>query len=543
MVEICGRACARVLRAVPAAALAPAGARSTPAHRRAGPPTTLARLAPGASSRALALAAAVTASLLAPGAAASEPVAGPPRDAVARPGGGATPACSFTVPVCIHPSPATPAWAARSVLAAAEAALSGYRALGLPMPLPDAARGGGPQWDVYIAPPDAYTSAAPPSPSAPPPAAPPSPSARPSTPAPPASPPDAYTFPANVYTSAGLTVADPEAEPRRFDEAAAFTLLPEPATWGCDLGSLVARHAAEALLLGLDAGAERAVLAASASYLASIVAPCAAVEAPAIDAFQAEPHRAITAPRPGAASGALLFPMYLEEESGSGDPGRLVASLLAIASQRTDPASPTWQNEPDVFDALRSSMRFRRGSLDDLLLGFAVERAFVGDRSDGQHLAATDLYGKAGRVFFEWSVPYASLPRRLAPADARALEPTGATYLWLDLAGAPPETEITFVADWELPAVFRWSLVKVDRSGAEAGRIDVAGIFGTSHAERTLVLREELAGVIIVGTFAGSLDRSRPFDPDAAPFMPHAYEVTLYGPLPPATAPPAAPSK
>jgi hypothetical protein len=51
------------------------------------------------------------------------------------------------------------------------------------------------------------------------------------------------------------------------------------------------------------------------------------------------------------------------------------------------------------------------------------------------------------------------------------------------------------------------------------------------------VLREELAGVLVVGTFTGPLDRSSPFDPDAAPFMPHSYEVTLYGPLEAAPAP------
>lgn len=450
---------------------------------------------PGSAPSASSVAATASASAsAAPAGTAAPPVArdaaGPERSAVPRPAPAASAACSFAVPVCVHPSPATPAWAARSVLTSAEAALSGYRALGLPMPLPDGARGGTAAWDVYILPPDVYTS---------------------------------------------VTVADPESEPRHFDEAAAFTLLPEPSTWGCDLGFEVARRAAEAVLLRLDAAAERGVLAASASYLASIVAPCAAVETPAIDAFQAEPHRAVSAERAGAAHGGLLFPMYLEEQSGSGDPGRLVTSLFAIASQRTDPASPSWQNEPDVFDALRSSMRFRRGSLEDLLLDFAVARAFAGDRSDGMHLPASDLHGAAGRVFFEWSVPYASLPRRLAPA--RPLEPTGATYLWLDLAGAPADAEITFVADWELPAVMRWSLVKVAKDGAEAGRVDVAGIFGATHAERTLLLREELAGVIVAGTFTGSLDRSSPFDPDDAPFLPHAYEVTLYGPLPAAPGP------
>lgn len=421
-----------------------------------------------------------------PASAQAAPPAGPPRSVIARPPAPAARACSFSVPVCVHTAPSTPAWAAGAVLRAAESALAGYRALGLPMPLSHAPGAGGRAWDVYIGAGD-------------------------------------------VYTGAGVTFADPETEPRPLDEAAAYTLLPEPSTWGCDLDFLVARHAAEAIVLRLDAGAERGMAAAAASYLASIVAPCAAVEAPAIDALQAEPHRAITEPRPGAAHGGMLFPMFLEENGGSGDPGRLVTSLFAIASQRSGPGSIAWENEPDTFDALRSSLRFRRGSLDDALLAFAVDRAFVGERSDGQHLAATDLYGKAGRVFFEWSVPYASLPRRLAPA--RPLEPTGATYLWLDLAGAPKDAEITFVADWELPAVFRWTLVKVDRTGAEAGRIDVAGVFGSSHVERTVVLREELAGVIVVGAFTGPLDRSQPFDPDDAPFMPHSYEVTLYGPV------------
>ena len=52
-----------------------------------------------------------------------------------------------------------------------------------------------------------------------------------------------------------------------------------------------------------------------------------------------------------------------------------------------------------------------------------------------------------------------------------------------------------------------------------------------------MILREELAGLIVVGAFTGSLDRSLPFDPDVAPFMPHSYEVTLYGPVGAAPAP------
>ncbi len=451
---------------------------------------------------AVTLAAATRAHAAPPPPSARPPAAGPERAAShPRPGTGrsgdppsTSRACSFTTPVCVHTAFApVPASTAAAVLRAAESALSAYRVLGLPMPLPDGTRGGTPEYDVYLIAPDQLPGGA-------------------------------------------VTVADPESDPYPTDQAAAYTLFPTPSTWGCDLSFEVARHVAEAIFLRLDGAAERGLLAAASSYLASIVAPCAAVETPAVDAFQARPHRAITEPVPGPASGALLFPMYLEENGGTGNPGQLVTSLFAIATQKTDPSSPTWQNEPDTFDALRSSLKFRGASLDDLLLGFAVDRAFTGDRSDGGHLWATDLYGAAGRVFFEWNIPYSSLPRRLAPA--RPLEPTGATYLWLDLADAPKDAEITFVADWELPAVYRWSLVKVDKAGAETGRIDIAGIVGASHAERTVVLREELAGLIVVGTFTGSLDRTLPFDPDESPFMPHSYEVTLYGPLNAAPTPP-----
>jgi hypothetical protein len=128
-------------------------------------------------------------------------------------------------------------------------------------------------------------------------------------------------------------------------------------------------------------------------------------------------------------------------------------------------------------------------------------------------------------VRFEWSIPYSTLPRRVTSGPP--IEPTGMAYLWVDLAGAPKGAELTFVADWELPALFRWSLVKVNKDGAEAGRIEVAGIFGSSHAERTVVGLDGLAGVLIAGVNVGSVDRSHPFDPDEQPLMPHAYTVML----------------
>jgi hypothetical protein len=58
---------------------------------------------------------------------------------------------------------------------------------------------------------------------------------------------------------------------------------------------------------------------------------------------------------------------------------------------------------------------------------------------------------------------------RLAPL--RPIEATGATYLWLDLAGVKEDAEVTFVADWESGVLFHWALVKVDKAGFEVGQV------------------------------------------------------------------------
>jgi hypothetical protein len=279
------------------------------------------------------------------------------------------------------------------------------------------------------------------------------------------------------------------------------------------------------MVLGYDAGAEAGAVSMASTYFASLVAECLPVETVAVDEFQRHPERSFIAGDPSVPDGAMLFPWFLDDTVGVNGPGHAMMGLLAMASQRTPPGSWEWQNEPDTFDVLRATMKSHGATLDGLLLDFAVARAFVGSRSDGGHLADVDRFGDAGRVRFEWSVPFATLPRRLAPLAP--IEPTGMTYVWLDLSGAPPGSDITFVADWEQPAFFRWSLVKVDKNGAEAGRMDVPGVFGANHAEKTMLGLHGLAGVIVVGVNTGSDDRAHPFDPDEQPLMPHGYTVTL----------------
>jgi hypothetical protein len=373
-----------------------------------------------------------------------------------------------------------PPWTLAATLRYAEDTLRIHRALGFPCLLPDGLLGGTPAFDLYILP-DAE---------------------------PPATALD-------LDTSAGLS----------FDQASSFAVVPPPAERDpCEARSRVAYALGHALALRLDAGAEPGAIAMAASYLASLTAPCSLAEQPAVDAFQRSPERSLFSALPGQLDGSLLFPWYLDDAYGTGRPAAIFLGLLAVSSQQTPPGSFAFHNEPDILDSLRVALRARSTSLDDLLLDFAVARAFVGSRSDGAHLSDVARFGDAGRVRFEWTVPYESLPRRLAPL--RPIEPTGATYMWLDLAGAPKGAELTFVGEWELDVLFRWALVKVDKQGGEAGRVTVAGIFGSTRAERTIVGLDDLAGVLIVGVNTGSMDRSRPFDPDDS-FMPRSYTVML----------------
>lgn len=409
-----------------------------------------------------------------------EAPAGSPRlPFVARPAAVET-ACDAPGFVCVHRPADVDPTAAQLALREAVAARRALDAAGARRPPDDALEGGSPAFDVYL---DGVADA-----------------------------PRAHADP-----PLGLAL----------DGSSSFVVAPPPgASTGCVYRHRLAQALAHASLLGLDAGAEPGGAALHASWLASIAAPCGVVEIAAVDRFQRTPERGLISGGPGRADGGMLLSQYLDEVYGNGSPGRVMTSVLAVSSQRTPAGAEHWHNEPDVFDALRLAARDREAELADVLLDFAVHRAFVGSRSDGQHLRDVRRFGDLGRVRFEWSVDYASLPRRLAPRAP--IDATGMTYLWLDLGGAPAGASLTFVADWELPVLFRWALVRIGEDGTEEGRINVAGPYGKTQATQTLVNLGELSAVLIVGMNLGDIARDQPFDPDDAPHEAHGYTVTLY---------------
>src|SRR5262249_21710233 len=156
---------------------------------------------------------------------------------------------------------------------------------------------------------------------------------------------------------------------------------------------LIARSYASAITWAIDPAEQPAVRDALAAYLAETVAPCAAATDELTDDFQSAPERSLVTPLHAGSAASFLFPWYLDEPLGVRGAGTVPIGLLEIGSQKTPPGFE-WNNEPDLFDALRGALKAQgTRSVSDLLMDFAVTRLFLGDRSDGAHPVSASWSG------------------------------------------------------------------------------------------------------------------------------------------------------
>ena len=408
--------------------------------------------------------------------------------AARRPGGRAfTATCSFRYPVCVHTGRAVRADVALGALGDLERAAGLLLdTMGLPAPLDDGRHGGSPAFDLYLVPPG-----------------------------------DPGLGGATIVTARD----DPEPSP--FDRASAFTLLRDDVTSAPLRRHLAVRALASAIGWSIDPAEAPEIREAAAAYLAELTTPYGTLTTELLDDFQAHPERAVVAPGARGPE-AVAFPWYLDATLGSGMPGIVPMALAFVAGQRTPDGVLRWNNEPDLFDALRATLKARTPTqaIADFWMEFAIARLFMGSRDDGVHFPETAFAGSAGRVRFDWNVPFASLPRRLSPE--RPIDPTGSTYVWIDLSGgAAPKTRLLFRAEWEAPVPFRWALVRIAKDGSEASRVLVTSQQKTTSAEKNLDALDNLAGVAVIGVNVGDLALDDPFDPDHRPYEPHSYVLTV----------------
>lgn len=406
-------------------------------------------------------------------------------------------ACSFEVPVCVGASRATSGEAVLAILRSAEGA---WRTLAGPLGLPS------PDVD-----------------------------------------PDTLSY--DLFVADGPDLASTHLGARdvrsRFDRGRSFTRIDPRVRPGCQLDGLVARELARASLFRSAPGTPDGVALAQATYLSQLVAPCSlALAADAARAFQSaasrtvcdaragEPHAAPTDP-PGPpepasalyARGASLWWSRLDWAYGHA-PGAIVMATWALSPTITELGAERWRNEPDAFDVLRKSFEgalFTGSTFADLALDAAVARAFLGAADDGVHQPETRTLGDAAAVPLDWDLPWPDRPRRVT--QRAPVHPTGASYLAVRTAGAPPGARLRVEIAWEEHALFRWAMVKLDARGRELGRVVIPTRDRALEAQMSLVDLDGVDRVLLVGVNAG--DPAYRFDPDEEVWEPHGWLVTV----------------
>jgi hypothetical protein len=386
-------------------------------------------------------------------------------------------ACGLQQPSCVHHEPdLAPALVAEYLHALERASAQLVMALGLPAPLSDASFGPTPGLDLYLS----------------------------------------QEAPLDVDVA-------PDAAHGNRDQRSAFCRA-RPSR--IELLRQAASCVGEALLLGVDAAETPFVRRAIGASLWNLIGPPSPRDLQAYDSLQANPQLSVAARdvSPEAAAAALFF-HYIDARLASAEPGRLPVAMATLARNRTQPGALRWNDEPDVLDVLRRAFSESNERFEDFMLGFAIERAFLGARDNGRHQPQLAWLGDAGRVRFDWLLKASSLPRRVAPR--RPLEPFGSAYVWLDLDRITLGKSLGFRAEWEAPVVMRWSLVTVDPEGNVLRRFDLPFVQNATSAERSILDYDGAAGLLVVGLNLGGVDAANPFDPDHEPFEPHGFTVYL----------------
>lgn len=402
--------------------------------------------------------------------------------------------CGLVEPVCVHvaerpaankgardkraPQGTAEMSLALGYLASAERAMSRLRRMGLPTPRPDGSAGGSPDLDLYLV--------------GPPPG------------------------PAGTSYRVGVDPADSFAR----DRASAFALVADDLRPGCAREAAIARSVALAQLAALDAGESGGTLASSANYLAWEATGC--VPWDAVDDAQTHPEW------PMIATGALddpaaspLLPFYLDAAFNAGVPGSLYAGLFRAGAQQT-PATALRYTNLDLYLTLAKVAKSTEKKLADVLSDAAIARAFHGDREDGLHIPSSGELGAFGRVRFDGSLRYDELPKRFSFTP---VYPTGATYTWVDLAGAPKDASIIVSMAWEEPITLKWSVLRIGADGQELSRVDITREPGVYEVQRTIFQLENAIALLIVGVSVGETNPAEPFKLDDAPYTPHGGTV------------------
>jgi hypothetical protein len=290
-----------------------------------------------------------------------------------------------------------------------------------------------------------------------------------------------------------------------------------------DLSRLAHLCVGEAIAARLDPAETPEIRRAYALNLWWTVGEYSDEDAAGLARVQSNPQAALfTRDNLAQAPAAALFFDYLDYKLGNHSLAALPTGVLSLSAQRTPVDAWRYVNQPDAADVLRATFDDNFSILAHRILDFAFARVEV---SEGlPFLTPLQAIGAVGQPRIDWVIKASSLPRRVAPA--LPLQPWGSVYVRVDLDIPTEPLELGIKAEWEAPVAMIWQIAKLDESGKDTGRIEIAFEQRGSEIERRLVELGNTRSLLIVGTNLGGVDLAHPFDPDHEPFEPHS--CTIY---------------
>jgi hypothetical protein len=234
----------------------------------------------------------------------------------------------------------------------------------------------------------------------------------------------------------------------------------------------------------------------------------------------APPSQAIVGSQllPNSGAAQVLFE-FLETYLAGKYSDDVSTALLTREPTSTAPGAARWNGEPDLLDVLRSTLSTERTpqGYAEMWSSFALwRRTPTAPGASWQQQTWEALRPPPDLI-----LPLDTLPRRVL--TPRVLEPSGEVGIWIPFNEvAPRPRSLGMRMTCESPASYSWGLARTDRSGHQLGRIPIAFEPGQPEVERSVTLQPEDGGLLLVGTNLGGVDSRHPFDPDVAPYEPHA---------------------
>jgi hypothetical protein len=166
------------------------------------------------------------------------------------------------------------------------------------------------------------------------------------------------------------------------------------------------------------------------------------------------------------AGGGLLLAMVAQRHDG-GD-GAFVRELYQLARQRT------WEGAelraaPDLWQALERSVELGGDRFESMMEDFSVVRGFLGARDARSPMAALRGLGPGATAPIVFEVAAADLPHHTAAGPE--LQPYGTVFALIDVRGAPPESRLRVWLRGEYGV--QWGLTgsRLDAEGRELARV------------------------------------------------------------------------